>query len=127
MGGVAGEGKVDRPAEIHDRPELKISGRRHWWLEDKTVPFATLLTIIEGSCHPESYEHAFDDLIKAARKPDEEMHRFKDELRAAIADPTQIPAHALFEAAGGFASDEEFLRRLWHDLYGDEPVTAGAH
>jgi hypothetical protein len=48
---------------------------------------------------------------------------FTAELRQALADPGRLPGGELFEAVDyGDGSDEEFLRRLRNDLYGDEPV-----
>jgi len=41
----------------------------------------------------------------------------------ALADPGQLPGDELFKAVDyGDGSDERFLRRLWDDLYGDEPI-----
>jgi hypothetical protein len=49
------------------------------------------------------------------------MRVFKAELRQAIADPSQLPDDELSEAVEySDGRDEKFLRRLWHDLYGDE-------
>jgi len=46
----------------------------------------------------------------------------KAELQRALADPGQLPGDELFHAVDyGDGSDETFLRRLWHDLYGDQP------
>ena len=51
---------------------------------------------------------------------------FRAELREALADPSQLPDNELFKAVQfSDGSNEAFLRRLWHDLYGDEPA-AGA-
>jgi hypothetical protein len=51
------------------------------------------------------------------------MRVFKAELRRALADPSQLPAGELDEAVEyDDGSDEKFLRRLWHDLYGNEPI-----
>ena len=103
-----------------------MSNQPEWWRNNPEAPFATLLNGVEAHCHPEAYDEAYDELIERARnsKGDDLMRRFKDELRAAIADPAQIPGDALFEAAGfSDGSDEKFLRRLWRDLYGDEPLT----
>ncbi len=52
-----------------------------------------------------------------------EMRVFKDELRQAITHPGQVPhdelsSHVQYEDG----SPEKLLRRLWRDLYGDEPV-----
>jgi hypothetical protein len=59
----------------------------------------------------------------ARREDDQQMAVFKAELRQALADPGQLPAGELDDAVEyGEESDEKFLRRLWRDLYGDEPV-----
>ena len=51
------------------------------------------------------------------------MRVFKAELRQALADPGQLPQGQLDNAAEyGDENDEKFLRRLWRDLYGGEPV-----
>ena len=42
----------------------------------------------------------------------------------AIRDPGRLPGDELFRHVEyDDGSDEVFLRRLWRDLYGDEPVT----
>ncbi len=52
------------------------------------------------------------------------MRVFKAELRQALADPGQLPDDELSDAVEyDDESAERFLRRLWHDLYGDEPIT----
>ena len=54
---------------------------------------------------------------------DDEMRVFKAELRQALADPGRLPDDELFKAVDyADGSDERFLRRVWRDLYGDEPV-----
>ena len=51
------------------------------------------------------------------------MCAFKAELRAAIKDPGQLPDDELSEHVRyEEGSPEAFLRRLWLDLYGKEPV-----
>jgi hypothetical protein len=48
---------------------------------------------------------------------------FKDELRQAITRPGQVPRDELFShVVYDDSSPEKFLRRLWRDLHGDEPV-----
>jgi len=50
---------------------------------------------------------------------------FRAELREALADPGQLPDNELFKAVQfSDGSNEAFLRRLWHDLYGGEPTSA---
>jgi hypothetical protein len=51
------------------------------------------------------------------------MRVFKSELREALRNPGQLPDGELSEAVE-YDGDEAFLRRLWHDLYGDEPLEA---
>ena len=53
------------------------------------------------------------------------MRIFKAELRQAITHPDQLPSDELFDHVQyDDGSDEAFLRRLWRDLYDDEPATA---
>ena len=59
------------------------------------------------------------------RENHEAMRTFKAELREAIKDPDQVPEEELWRHVQ-YKDDgtEAFLRRLWRDLYGDEPVDA---
>ena len=44
------------------------------------------------------------------------------ELREPLADPEQLPDNELFKAVQfSDGSNEAFLRRLWRNLYGDQP------
>jgi hypothetical protein len=97
-----------------------------YWATDPHAAFATLITVAATYCHPEPYDGAYADLIDRAQAPgpDDVMRVFKTDLRAALTDPDQPPGDELFKAVDyGDGSDERFLRRLWHDLYGDEPMT----
>ncbi|MGH3205871.1 MAG: hypothetical protein ACRDOA_15840 [Streptosporangiaceae bacterium] len=100
-----------------------------YWAKHPHGPFATLIAVAATYCHPEAYDGAYADLIDRARAPepdDEEIRVFKAELREALSDPGRLPDDELFKAVDyGDGSDERFLRRVWRDLYGDEPV-AGA-
>ena len=100
-----------------------------YWAKHPHGPFATLIAVAATYCHPEAYDGAYADLIDRARSPepdDEEIRVFKTELREALSDPGRLPDDELFKAVDyGDGSDERFLRRVWRDLYGDEPV-AGA-
>jgi hypothetical protein len=98
-----------------------------YWTRHPDGPFATLIRISTTYLHPEA-----DDLESlqrlAKRENDPEMRLFKAELREAIKDPDQVPSDELskhIEYEDG--SPEAFLRRLWRDLYGDEPVGAPEH
>ena len=56
------------------------------------------------------------------------MRLFREQLAQAVADPAQVPSGALSEAAQyDDGSDANFLRRLWRDLYPDEPVPHGGN
>jgi hypothetical protein len=99
-----------------------------YWRESKDAPFAYFLGIVDTYLHPES-SYDVGDLAKWLRqaRPPEKATRFKDELRQLLSGGvSKLPEHALFTAAEfDDGSDEAFLRRLWHELYGDEPVQSG--
>lgn len=95
-----------------------------YWERHPDGPFATLIAIATTYLDPENYHL---DLLKelAKREDDEEMRVFKRELREAMRDPGRLPGDELWESVEySDGSDESFLRRLWHDLYGDEPLEA---
>ncbi len=100
-----------------------------YWERHPDGPFATLIAVAATYCSPDAYNGAYHDLISRARAPDpgdEEIRAFTAELRQALADPGQLPGGELFDAVDyGDGSDEAFLRRLWHDLYGDHPCSGG--
>ncbi|MBG0816638.1 hypothetical protein [Planomonospora sp. ID82291] len=83
---------------------------------------SVLLRVCATYCHPEADEGAYDGLKRLARRPDDaEMAQFKAELRRALAAPAEAPP--LYRAVRyGDGDVESFLRRLWRDLYPDEPV-----
>jgi len=91
---------------------------------DQDGPFATLIAVATTCCSPDSDVDDYDRLKRRAKREDnEEMRVFKSELRQALADPRLLPDDELFESVEyDDGSDEAFLRRLWRDLYGDEPV-----
>lgn len=98
-----------------------------YWKRNPDGPFATLIRIATTYLHPEA-----DDLESlqrlAKREDDNEMNAFKSELREAIKDPEQLPddelsKHVRYEDG----SPAAFLRRLWRDLYGDEPIDKSEH
>jgi hypothetical protein len=97
-----------------------------YWERHPDGPFATLIAVAATYCAPRAYDGAYDDLISRARTPepgDEEIGAFKAQLQQALADPGQLPGDELFHAVGyGDGSDEVFLCRLWHDLYGGQPT-----
>ena len=100
--------------------------RDFYWNRHPDGPFATLIRIATTYLHPEVDE--LEALQKLVRRETDEMHTFKAELRAAVNDPAQLPddelsKHVRYEDG----SPEAFLRRLWGDLYGDEPFDTPQH
>ena len=91
-----------------------------YWERHPNGPFATLIEVATTYLDPENYD--LEELKSLAkREDDQEMQIFKSELREAIRDPSQLPGDELFESVQyDDGSAEAFLRRLWHDLYGDE-------
>jgi hypothetical protein len=96
----------------------------YYWKRHPDAPFATLIRIATTYLHPEADDlESLQQLAKRNDRP--EMRVFKAELRQAIAHPDQLPGDELFRHVQyDDGSDEKFLRRLWRDLYDDEPVTA---
>ncbi|HUC21618.1 MAG TPA: hypothetical protein VMA73_02835 [Streptosporangiaceae bacterium] len=94
-----------------------------YWKRHPDRPFATPIRITTTYLHPEADD--FESLQRLAKREDRpEMRVFKAELRQAITHPDQLPSDELFDHVQyDDGSDEAFLRRLWRDLYGDEPVT----
>jgi hypothetical protein len=90
-----------------------------YWERDPNGPFATLIRVATTYLDPENYD--LDSLKRLAqREDDHEMRVFKSQLREALRDPSQLPGDELSEAVEyDDGSDEAFLSRLWHDLYGD--------
>ena len=95
-----------------------------YWERHPDGPFVTLIAVATTYLDPENYD--LDSLKELAqREDDEEMRVFKSELRKALKDPSQLPDDELWESVEySDGSDEAFLRRLWHELYGDEPLDA---
>jgi hypothetical protein len=95
----------------------------YYWKRNPDGPFATLIRISTTYLHPEADDlESLRELVK--RDDRSEIRVFKAELRQAITHPEQVPRDELsshVEYDDG--SPEAFLRRLWRDLYGDEPVT----
>jgi hypothetical protein len=100
----------------------------HSWRRDPNSPFAFFLRVVDTYLHPESGSDV-DDLAEWIKggEPKEEIVQFKEEFRRLLSgELDKLPDYALFTAAAyDDGSDEAFLRRLWHELYGDEPVQSG--
>lgn len=99
-----------------------------YWRESKDAPFAFFLRVVDTYLHPESGSDV-DDLAEWTKdgEPKEEVVRFKEEFRRLLSgELDKLPDYALFTASAyDDGSDEAFLRRLWQELYGDEPVQQG--
>lgn len=94
-----------------------------YWIRHRDGPFTTLIAVATAYLHPETEPDGLEVLRERAADDDAEMRAFKDELRQAIQDPGLLPGNELFRhVAYEDGSDEKFLRRLWRDLYDDEPV-----
>jgi hypothetical protein len=93
-----------------------------YWTRHPNGPFVTLIGVATTYLNAESYRP--EALRRRARREDdEEMRVFKAELREAILHPERLPGDELeYNVEYDDADDEAFLNRLWHDLYGDEPV-----
>jgi len=91
-----------------------------YWNRHPGGPFATLIRIATTYLHPEA--DALESLQALAQRGDPVMQVFKAELRQAIRDPGLLPAGELSRHVQyDDGSPRAFLRRLWRDLYGDEP------
>jgi hypothetical protein len=94
-----------------------------YWERHPDGPFATLIRVAATYCSPDADADDYERLKRLAqRQADQKMGVFKAELRQALAEPSQLPEGELDDAVEYTdQSDEAFLRRLWRDLYGDEP------
>lgn len=98
-----------------------------YWKRNPSAPFATLIRIATTYLHPEA-DNLESLQVRAKRENDEQMRTFKAELRQAIEHLDLVPddelsSHVEFDDG----STEAFLHRLWHDLYGDEPLDSLKH
>jgi hypothetical protein len=84
----------------------------------------TLIGVTATYCSPDADAADHERLKRLARREDDQQMRvFKAELRQALTDPGQLPEGELDSAVEyNDESEEKFLRRLWRDLYGDEPI-----
>lgn len=101
---------------------------RNWTLHAGR-PFSALIAIADAYLAPGA-----DDLAslrqQARREGDQEMRRFKDQLRELILHPERLPDRFFSHLRHDCGSDEAFTERLWRYLYGGEsaaePGTADA-
>lgn len=94
-----------------------------YWKRHPDGPFTTLIAVATTYLHPEADELELLQERAKDNDDDSEMRVFKDELRQAITHPDQVPRYELSSHVQyDDGSPGKFLRRLWRDLYGDEPV-----
>ena len=95
-----------------------------YWERHPDGPFATLIGVASTYCSPDADAEDYERLKRLARHEDDRRMRvFKAELRQAVANPGQLLTGELDNAVEyNDESEETFLRRLWRDLYGDEPI-----
>ncbi len=95
-----------------------------YWERHPDGPFATLIAVAATYCSPDADAGDYGRLKRLAKREDnQQMAVFKAELREALTDPSRLPAGELDDAVEyDDGSDDKFLRRLWHDLYGEEPI-----
>lgn len=95
-----------------------------YWERHPDGPFATLIGVAATYCSPDADAEDYERLKRLAQHEDDQrMRAFKAELRQALDNPDQLPAGELDNAVEyNDESEEKFLRRLWRDLYGNEPI-----
>ncbi len=98
-----------------------------YWERHPDGPFATLIAVATTYCGPDAYDGAYAG--SGAPGP---MRQTPTTRRCACSRPSsgrrwpirvRLPDEELSKAVEyDDGSDERFLRRVWRDLYGDEPV-----
>ena len=93
-----------------------------YWEPHPDGPFATLIAGSATYCSPDAEDYQRLKRL-AGREDDQRMRVFKEGLWQALASPGELPKGEL-ENAVEFTDENEaaFLRRLWRDLYDDEPA-----
>jgi hypothetical protein len=92
--------------------------------QNTEAPFYWLIRVIRAYLDPENYD--FDQMVEDFKFQGPWTFRFKEQLSAALLDPSKVPDGAIFWAASyDDGNDIRFLRRLWRDLYPSEPVPDG--
>jgi hypothetical protein len=92
--------------------------------QNAEAPFYWLIRVIHDYCNPDVDE--FDQLVEDLKHHGPWTIRFKEQHRAALLEPSQLPEDAIHWAASyDDGNDVRYLRRLWRDLYPNEPVPGG--
>lgn len=98
------------------------------WVRDADKPFGTLLSYCSTYLHPDVYYGGLEDLKLQTGKPEDEWapetKQFVAELkRVIVGDRDGLPEDAIFKACYyDDGSDEAFVKRVWGELFPNEPL-----
>ncbi|WP_385928129.1 hypothetical protein [Tenggerimyces flavus] len=99
-------------------------------VKNRDEPFATLISYAGKFFHPERTPRLVETLRTAVHRPIEDQNidarTFVQELRRALSGDTEgLPEDALFDVTHyGDGSDEAFLKRVWEEIFPEEPLPA---
>ena len=98
-----------------------------YWERHPDGPFATLIAVTATYCSPDADAEDYERLKRLAERDDDQRMRvFKEELRQALADPSQLPEDELDNAVEFTDENEAAFRATLAGLYGDG-LTEAAH
>ncbi|MFG1907163.1 hypothetical protein [Kribbella sp. NPDC048928] len=114
------------PGEVAPRQRERLAFGSYW-LEDKSLPFATFLAVIQTHYHPEVRNDNFEELVEMARagRGGDRMVIFKDELSRLVRGDREGLRPGAIDTATAYddwKTDDEFLAWLWKELYPGEPL-----
>ena len=95
-----------------------------YWRDNLHGRFVTLLNTLDR------YQDRYAELVALVSSHEAPPWTLivREDLQRALRDVSQIPTGALWTAAHyDDENDEAFLRRLWRDFYGDEPIERGSN
>lgn len=102
---------------------MTVSYEADYRNENVKAPFYWLIRVLRNYCHPSA--DAADELAEILQRGAWLIH-FREQHRAALLDPNQLPDGAVAWAASYDDGDAvRYLRRLWRDLYPGEAVPGG--
>ncbi len=105
-----------------------MTGTDMYWLDDKSVPFATFLGVLQAYYHPEVRNDNFAMMGRRAQRnrPDDvEMATFKKEFVQLLQGHREGLLPGAIDVAAAYDdwdTDDEFLAWLWQELYPNEPM-----
>lgn len=103
-----------------------------WAQKYPGLPFATLVNVIASYCDPNVADSGvYDEFVAAARDPGPpagpafpDLRVFREELRRALGGEWYPRAAVSQESGHAEGGPDAFLRRLWNDIWPDEPPPA---